>query len=324
MARKALGPAALQVVQAVDAVLRGPALVACSGGPDSLALAAAAAIVAGRRDVAVRAAVVDHGLQPGSAEVAAAVASRLGALGLRADVLTILVEADGDGPEAAARRARYAALEQAADGADVLLGHTLDDQAETVLLGLSRGSGTRSLSGMAPRRGCFVRPLLGLRAATTRQACAELGLEPWLDPHNAVSRFTRVRVRERVLPLLEAELGPGVAEALARSADLLRADADLLDARAAAELATQPGGDLSCAWLAELPDALRGRVLRDWLRRAGAADLTSGHLAAVTALVTDWHGQRWAEVPGLRVRRTAGRLRVSPPPDRDEPSSAAE
>ncbi len=313
MARRALGPATLQLVQAVEAVLDGPVLVACSGGPDSLALAAAAAVVGGRRGIAVRAAVVDHGLQDDSAVLAASVADRLAGLGLPAQVLTVAVPPGADGPEAAARDARYAALEQAAaSGEMVLLGHTLDDQAETVLLGLARGSGARSLAGMPERRGRFVRPLLGLRAATTRQACAELGLESWADPHNSEDRFARVRVRTRVLPVLEAELGPGVAEALARSAALLRADADLLDELAASERATHPAPDLDCDRLAGLPTALRGRVVRDWLRDAGATDLSAVHVAAVTALVTDWRGQRRAEVPGVRVHRRDGRLVAGP------------
>ncbi len=312
MARRALGPATLQVVQAVEAVLAGPALVACSGGPDSLALAAAASLVSSRRGLAVRAAVVDHGLQPGSAGVAADVAGRVALLGLPTAVLTVTVRGGGDGPEASARHARYAALEAEAAGEPVLLGHTLDDQAETVLLGLARGSGARSLAGMPRRRGPFVRPLLGLRAATTREACAELGLDPWLDPHNGEERFARVRVRERVLPVLEAELGPGIAEALARSAGLLRADAELLDVLAGEALATRTGEELDCGWLAALPEALRARVLRDWLRAAGATDLAATHLESVAALVTAWHGQRWAEAPGVRVHRTGGRLRVSP------------
>jgi tRNA(Ile)-lysidine synthase len=314
MARRALGPATLEVVRAVEAVLTGPALVACSGGPDSLALAAATAVVARRTGFGVRAAVVDHGLQPGSDAVAAAVVAQLAALGLPADVLRVVVRPDGSGVEAAARDARYAALSAAATAGEVvLLGHTLDDQAETVLLGLARGSGARSLAGMPPRRDRFVRPLLGVRAATTRQACAELGLEPWTDPHNGEPRFARVRVRERVLPLLEAELGPGVAEALARTADLLRADADLLDELAAAELdrvvpADDPGLGLDGDRLAAMPPALRGRVLLAWLRTLGASDLSAGHVATVAALATDWHGQRWADVPGVRIVRRDGRL----------------
>ncbi len=311
MARRALGPATLQLVQAVEAVATGPMLVACSGGPDSLALAAAAGIVAARRRLPVRAVVVDHGLQPDSAVVAAAAEHALVGLGLDTVVLGVVVDPAGQGIEAAARQARYAALAAAAaPGEVVLLGHTIDDQAETVLLGLARGSGTRSLAGMPARRDCFVRPLLGLRAETTRAACVELGLQPWDDPHNAEPRFTRTRVRERVLPVIEAELGPGVVLALARSAELARADADLLDELAASELASQDGSGLDCAWLAGLPPALLSRVLRDWLRAAGVADLSAAAIAAVGRLVTDWHGQRWAEVPGAQVVREGGSLRV--------------
>ncbi|MGV8907659.1 MAG: tRNA lysidine(34) synthetase TilS [Propionicimonas sp.] len=311
MAHRALGPATLEVVQAVAAVASGPMLVACSGGPDSLALAAAAGIVATRSGLSVRAAIVDHRLQAGSGAVAGAVAHTLAGLGLTSVVLPVSVDANGQGIEAAARQARYAALAATArPGELVLLGHTLDDQAETVLLGLARGSGIRSLAGMPVRRDGFIRPLLGLRAATTRTACVELGLHPWLDPHNAEPRFTRTRVRERVLPLLEAELGPGVALALARSAELARADADLLDGLAAAELAANGGAELDCAWLSHLPLALLTRVLRDWLRSQGAEDLSAAGIGAVSALVGDWHGQRWVEVPGVRVVRTEGRLSV--------------
>lgn len=311
MARRALGPATLEVVQAVEPALVTPVLVACSGGPDSLALAAAAGLVGLRHGIGVRAVVVDHGLQPGTAEVTARVVGTLDALGVPAVVCAVRVLDDGRGPEAAARAARYAALEAAAAGEErILLGHTLDDQAETVLLGLARGSGTRSLAGIPPARERFVRPLLGVRAATTRLACSELGLTPWTDPHNTDDRFARVRVRRRVLPLLEAELGPGVAQALARTADLARADADLLDHLAVLELAEHPAGELDCERLAQLPTALRGRVLREWLRASGIKDLAAAHVAAVGTLVTEWRGQRWVDVPGAQVLRSAGRLRV--------------
>ena len=190
------------------------------------------------------------------------------------------------------------------------LGHTLDDQAETVLLGLARGSGLRSLAGMAPSRDGFVRPLLGLRRAITRQSCAEQGLTWWNDPHNASERFTRVRVRHTVLPVLEAELGPGIAEALARTAELAREDADALDALAAA---VGTPDELPCAVLAELPPALRQRVLRGWLLARGASEVTRRHVLAVAALVDDWHGQQWVEVPGLRVARRDGALVVLAP-----------
>jgi tRNA(Ile)-lysidine synthase len=312
MARRVLGPATLQVVQAVAALPEAPMLVACSGGPDSLALAAGAALVAKRRGCPVRAVVVDHGLQDGSAAVAAAVVDQLDRrLELAAVSITATVGAEPGGPEAAARAARYAVLEEASEGEElILLGHTLDDQAETVLLGLARGSGVRSLAGMAPLRGRFARPLLELRREITVATCAELGLEPWTDPHNSEGRFTRVRVRRRVLPVLEAELGPGVAEALARSAALARADADYLDHIAAEQWASFDGDELDCERLAGLPSPLRSRVLRTWLFQRGAGEVTAGHVAAATALVTEWHGQRWVELPGLRVSRDAGSLRA--------------
>src|SRR4051812_21448576 len=214
-----------------------PVLVACSGGADSLALAAAVAFEAPRAGVPAGAVTVDHGLQAGSAERAEATAGLLRKLGLApVAVLTVEVGTDG-GPEAAARSARTTALETAAaqPGARVALGHTLDDQAETVLLGLGRGSGPRSLAGMVEERGRFWRPLLGVRRTTTRQACADQGLPVWDDPWNADPAYTRARLRAEVLPLLEDVLGGGVAPALARTAALLREDLDALDALAAIE-----------------------------------------------------------------------------------------
>ncbi len=316
MAVRALGPATLAVVRAVTAAVvpqDRALLVACSGGTDSLALAAGVAHVATRADLPHAAVVVDHGLQEGSAGVAGRAYDALVGLGY-ADVATVRVDvvAQGSGPEAAAREARYAALHRAADAreATLLLGHTRDDQAETVLLGLARGSGARSLAGMAVRDHGRLRPLLALPRSATLACCAELGLEPWTDPHNADPAYARVRVRTRVLPVLEAELGPGVAAALARSADLLRADADLLDALASEAAAVVERADgLDCAALAALPVALRRRVLLTWLRGLGARDVAVAHVSAVEALVTGWHGQGPVDLPGLRVARAAGRLR---------------
>jgi len=311
MARKALGPAALSVVQAVGAAVDGPMLVAFSGGADSTALALGAGVVGGRRGWPVRAVVVDHGLQAGSSAVAREAAARLEAFSIPVEVVGVRVDETGEGVEAAARHARYAALLASASGGEaILLGHTLDDQAETVLLGLARGSGLRSLAGMRPRRGSFVRPLLGVRADTTRQACREWGVAWWDDPHNDEDRFTRVRVRRRVLPVLEAELGPGVADALARTAELAAADADYLDGLAADALTAQDA-DLGCAWLAGLAPALRTRVLRDWLRAHGVDELSATHVGAVEALVVNWHGQRGVQVPGATVTRRDGRLTVA-------------
>jgi tRNA(Ile)-lysidine synthase len=320
------GVAVAEVRTAVRACLAGLTagdlvLVACSGGADSLALAAATAFVAPRLGLRAGAVTVDHGLQPGSDERAAEIAALLAKLGLdpvRSTAVTV-APAGASGPENAARVARYGALDAAAaaDGAAaVLLGHTLDDQAETVLLGLARGSGGRSLAGMPARRGRYRRPLLAVRRAATAAACAELGLEPWQDPHNSDFRFTRARVRHQALPALEAALGPGVAEALARTAAQLRADAECLDDLAFAESGQlrQAGSDpagLDVAWLAALPAAIRTRVLRDAAVMAGCPPgaLAAGHIGQVDALVTAWRGQRWADLPGgVRARRQAGKV----------------
>ena len=292
-------------------------LAACSGGQDSLALAAALAFVAPRAGLRAGAVTVDHGLQDGSAERAAEVALTLRGLGLDpVRVAPVTVSGPG-GPEAAARAARYAALADAAAEAGalaVLLGHTLDDQAETVLLGLARGSGPRSLAGMPPRRGLFLRPLLGLRRSVTAEACAALGLPGWSDPHNADRRYARVRVRLDALPALEAALGPGVAESLARTADQLRDDAEVLEKIAASER-ERDDSPMSAASLAVLPGALRSRVLRSAALAAGcpAGALTAAHVARIEELVTDWHGQRGVDLPGgLRAARRSGELLFEP------------
>lgn len=306
MARRALGPAMLAIVQAVDALGPAPWVVACSGGADSLALAWAAAHVAKRRGTPVRGLVVDHGLQPGSDAVARSVVEALSGFGLLADVETVTVREDGAGPEASAREARYAALAATlVAGERVLLGHTLDDQAETVLLGLARGSGVRSLAGMPASRDVFVRPLLGLGREVTVAACEELGLSPWVDPHNADHRFARVRVREVVLPVLERELGPGIREALARTADLSREASELV-----AGLVGEVDGALAadCTYLRGLAPGLRRRLLAEWLAGVGVPDVQATHVDAVERLVTGWRGQKGVDVPGGRVVRVDGRL----------------
>ena len=300
----------------------GLVLVACSGGTDSLALAAALAFEAprsGRRGGAV---VVDHGLQEGSGAVAEQAAQTCRELGLApVEVVVAEVRITGSGLEADARAARYKAIDAVADrigASQVLLGHTRDDQAEQVLLGLSRGSGARSLSGMPLRRGRFVRPLLALPRATTMAACEALGVQPWHDPHNEDPSFRRVRAR-RLLGALEGDLGPGFAAALARSADLLREDADYLESlaiRAREELpatAGDPGVDLQA--LAALPRAIRTRVWRILAAEAGApiSDVTAAHVESLDALLTSWHGQGPLHVPGgIAVARTGDAIRFSP------------
>ncbi|HXW43632.1 MAG TPA: tRNA lysidine(34) synthetase TilS [Streptosporangiaceae bacterium] len=299
-------------------------LAACSGGADSLALAAALAFEAPKAGLRAGGIVVDHGLQTGSAELAATVVQTMTALGLdpawSAAVSVAGPEGEGPypGPEAAARAARYAALDRAtgdAGAAAIMLGHTLDDQAETVLLGLARGSGARSLAGMPARSGRYLRPLLELRRADTRAACAALGLRAWDDPHNCDPAFARARVRAGLLPALEAALGPGVPEALARTARLLRADADALDALAAAEMESIRAADKEEGWpagvLGALPAAIRRRILHAAALAAGcpAGALSERHVSQLEEFVICWHGQRWADLPGgVRCQRRYGRL----------------
>ncbi|MTE12292.1 tRNA lysidine(34) synthetase TilS [Nocardia aurantiaca] len=292
----------------------GVIAVALSGGADSLALTAAACAEA---DV-VDALIVDHGLQAGSGDVAAEAAALAKRLGCRsARVLTVSVGSEG-GLEAAARRARYAALAEARAGSPVLLGHTLDDQAETVLLGLGRGSGARSIWGMAEFDDPWGRPLLGVRRSVTRELCADLSITAWEDPHNSAPEFTRVRLRNEVLPLLEDVLGGGVAPALARTAAQLREDGAVLDALAGELLAVaRDGAALRIEILATAAPAVRRRVIRAWLLERGAKSLTDNNLRAAEALVTRWRGQGGVAVGGspggtrLVAAREHGRLILS-------------
>lgn len=286
--------------------------VAVSGGADSSALAAAAAYVGAKRGLAVHGLIVDHQLQAGSADVAAAAAKQLHGLGID-DVRVFTVEVTGrGGPEAAARDARYAALRSAGLPL-VLLGHTLDDQAETVLLGLGRGSGPRSIAGMRELDPPWGRPFLSVPRATTVAACEALGLTVWADPHNVDPAYTRVRLRKEVLPLLEDVLRGGVAPALARTAAQLRDDSEALDTLSARLLAAAlTEGELSVAVLSPEPPALRRRVLRRWLLDAGVPELTDAHLRAADALIGEWRGQGDTWLPGnFAVGRARGRLRVS-------------
>jgi tRNA(Ile)-lysidine synthase len=271
----------------------GPVTVACSGGPDSSALALATAAI-GR---AGRSITVDHGLQPDSAALAHRHADWLGSLGF--DPVVVGVEVSGPGgPEAAARRVRYAALAAHARG-PVLLGHTLDDQAETVLLGLGRGSGPRSIAGMRPWTPPWGRPLLSVRRVQTEQACRAAGREPWVDPHNSDPAFTRARLRAEVLPLLEDVLGGGVAPALARTAELMADDLAALDALADDALTdAADGAQLVARVLRGRPGAVRRRALRRWAASIGAESLTSEHLRRLDELVTLGRDGSGVRLPG--------------------------
>jgi len=331
--------------------LEGLVLVACSGGPDSLALAAATAFEARHATRwGAGAVVVDHGLQEGSAAAADAAAAQCRTLGLAPVEVRTLALNPGPNTEARAREARYGALSEAAHqhGARaVLLGHTMDDQAETVLLALGRGSGTAALAGMPPARGLFLRPFLTLRREHTEAACQAQQLTPHHDPTNTPGGphpSRRAEVRAHLIPAMEQILGPGIIPALARTAEAIRTDSDLLDAQAAQAFAdakethadradpdleaqaTQAPADpnqpdaraaivLSCEKLTRLPRAIRRRVLYQAALAWGAdpSALTSTHVDALEALVTEWRGQGAVALPGCPwVARECGKLSTTP------------
>ena len=293
--------------------------IGVSGGADSLALAAAAKLESKNFSIDLVAVIVDHGLQANSAEIAEFAKQQLIKLGFQDIFVGRASVQITDGLEASARRARYKVFQQAIEtyGPNTfLLGHTKNDQAEGVLLGLARGSGTKSLSGMQEVSGIFVRPLLGIDRATTEIACHESNIEYWVDPHNSNQDFTRVRVRENILPLLENDIGPGIVDALARSAKILREDATALDEWAENIFRQVEPMDIEISILATLPVAVRSRVLRMAIYAAGApaGSISAAHLEPIEAFVSDWRGQGHTSLPGgVKVCRISGRLSLSKP-----------
>jgi tRNA(Ile)-lysidine synthase len=294
-------------------------LLAVSGGADSLLLAAATNLEASKVGIQLNALVVDHQLQNGSGDVAASAQKKLFELGItEAKVAEVLVSnnSGSGGMEAAARSARYKALDDEADligAVAIFLGHTEDDLAETVLLGLARGSGTRSLSGMAFHVGRYVRPFLELTRAQVLAACKESGIEFWSDPQNDDLSFARVRVRNELLPKMEKEIGPGISKALARTSRILREDADALDLIAGDLFATLVDpAQIPIELISELPSAVRKRVIKRAIEAMGAPTLTAEQILEVDALVGAWKGQgAVALAGGITVRRDSGRLTLS-------------
>lgn len=320
VARPRLTPAIADVRRAVrDAwelagVSVGDTIVlACSGGADSLALAIGSLFEAKKLGITPISVVVNHNLQKGSMEVALNAQKTLMELGFATvEVVEVQVVLGSLGMEAAARTARYEAIDNIATryGARYsMLGHTLDDQAETVLLGLARGSGPRSIAGMSiiSADGKYLRPLLGLRRETTVAACVDSGIAFWEDPQNSDPKFSRVRVRKNVLPVLESELGPGIAQALARTAELVQIDNDYLDLQtniAFHESATVGNNSviLRVEELFELAPAIRSRVIHNALILLGA-EPSKSHIDSVSSLLTNWHGQKPLTLPAVRVVR---------------------
>ncbi|PKQ26948.1 MAG: tRNA lysidine(34) synthetase TilS [Actinobacteria bacterium HGW-Actinobacteria-4] len=313
------------VREALDGIEIGTRVwVACSGGPDSLALAAATVFVSRKEGYLPGAIIVDHGLQAGSEAVAQHAVSQVRKAGMNSVFVERVTVGREGGLEAAARAARYAALDARVDAEGgfapiILTGHTMDDQAETVLLALARGSGARALSGIPARRGRIVRPFLSLRRQDTVTACEALGLEPWMDPTNEVDGGPkRSELRGKVMPALAEVLGPGVVSGLARSAALLQADADELDRQA--RLAVRDTASAGrregwrCDMLAAMPDAIRSRMLKMLAEAEGAGPLTATHVAALDQLVTVFKGQGAVSLPGgYEARREYGRLMITPP-----------
>ena len=269
-----------------------PLVCGVSGGPDSTALLALA-VAAGCRVTAVH---VDHGLRPGSAAEAAVVAASAGLLGAAFRAVRVTVP-DGPNLEARARDARRQAL-----GPDAATGHTMDDQAETVLGNLLRGAGVHGLAGM---RTGPTHPLLALRRRETVALCAHLGLATVQDPSNGDPRFVRNRVRAELLPLCADIAGRDVVPVLARQAELLAGDADLLDDLGDGLDATD------AAALAAAPTALARRALRRWLAAEGPYPPPADAVERVLEVAR--LERRAAEVPGgVRVSRSSGRLARGP------------
>ena len=280
-------------------------------------MALAVALFMERSNTKVIPIVIDHGLQEGSAQITLQTVDRLKQIGFTQVESARAQVTMTDGLEASARRARYQLFNQFIETYQpkyFLLAHTLNDQAENVLLGLARGSGARSLAGMALKNNFFVRPILKISREVTTAACSEAGIEIWSDPHNEDLRFTRVRVRKNLLPIIEDNLGPGITEALVRSADLLRDDADALDGFASEYFNQADPFSLDVKELERLPKAITTRVLRLAIYKAGApaGSLSAEHIAAAQALISDWHGQKEVSLPGnVKLLRNSGRITLS-------------
>jgi tRNA(Ile)-lysidine synthase len=275
-----------------------PVVVGCSGGADSLALLVLA-VDAGLDPIAVH---VDHGVRDGSAAEAEVVAEAAARLGARFDARSVNVDR-GPNLEARARAARYDVLERARAAhraSAVLVGHTADDQAETVFLNLLRGSGSSGLAGMPSRRGHVVRPLLGMRRADLRAVCTRRGLAPVADPSNDDLSFRRNRIRHEVLPLLERVAGRDLTPVLVRQAEVLLTESDFLDGVARTAWPGEAGA--RARDLDALPRALARRAVRCWLGQPRPS------LEEVEEVLAVASGERRAVdlAGGRRVRRSRG------------------
>ncbi|MCT1818152.1 tRNA lysidine(34) synthetase TilS [Corynebacterium propinquum] len=290
-------------------------IIAVSGGPDSLALAAAAA--AEKLDASVVS--IDHGLQEGSREVSERAVAQVRQWGLDGQVVPVTVAKESakdsvkdsaeQSLESAARHARYQALGEIAGDRPILLAHTGDDQAETLLLGLLRGKASAMREVSDYQGHTLLRPLLPIRREHTVGACTELGVAAWNDPHNADVAFRRVAIRRRVLPLLDEIVGGDASAPLMQAAELIREDEDYLQQLAALPHETGATPEPPSLDIAALgPRPLARRAIAEFLHRHGA-QVTARTLAASIALIDDWHGQGAVSVGNrLELARQTGKL----------------
>lgn len=294
-------------------------LVGCSGGADSLALAWTTLVVGKRLELKTGVIIVDHQLFPESNSVALNAKKQCEDLGIEEVIIKkVNVEQNHEGLEAAARIARYEAFEnvlQETNAQVILLAHTQDDQAETVLMRLTRGSGAKSLSGMAQVSGKYLRPFLHLRKKLVHDSLDLIGLKAWQDPANTDHQFLRVKVRHELMPKIVEVLGESAISSLDKTSQLLR-----LDNQALEDIAQQFFGSqkdvktkgLEISELEKLPEAIRTRVLRICAIASGVhpGPFSFEHIEAIDALVKNWHGQGNVDLPGfIQATRVNGSLR---------------
>lgn len=274
-------------------------VIALSGGADSMALAKIA-----RMENVSHCHIVDHGIQQVTAQVADETAEIVSGWGMTVEISRVNVGSAG-GVESAARDARYEALLSNPNHV-VLLAHTRRDQAETVLMGLGRGSGSRSLQGMkaVSHNGRVLRPFLDLTRADMEAICEGFGISFWNDPHNESSDYRRVRVRNELLPLMEDVMDGGVEASLVRTAESLQDDNDFLDSM------VESAYTADCTTLFGMHRAMRRRIIREFLHRNGVdtSRIMYSHIVSVERLVIAWSGQKYVAVPGHRIYRRNGEL----------------
>lgn len=299
----------LRELFAGQAIANDTVLVGFSGGADSLALLAAVAFEAKKFSIEPIAVIIDHGLQESSQSVALNAKLTAESLGVKAIIRKVSVGAEG-GLENAAREARYQAFSEVKEELNasyLLLGHNLNDQAESVLLGLMRGSGPRSIAGMQEVTDWILRPFLTISGEQLRQACEDQGLEFWDDPHNDDPRFARVEIR-KILNELEASGSAGVIESLARTAEQMQeAEAIIQPLIEGLVSEIEDKSSVEIEFLEKLDTAYRRRVIHR-LAVLNSAELARVHVLEIEKLVTNWHGQKPLNLPGITVSRVGTHL----------------